>query len=195
MEPVVMIDGEYSASLDGLSLDGSLILEVKCPFHGCESSTWLAVKEGRIEPHYQVQIQHQLMVAEAERADFFVFAGRDGIVVSVQPDLDMRQRIREAWDAFWPFVVSDTPPPLSPLDTVIRQDEAWRVAAEAFIASKAAADRAAKKAETAKQQLASLALHTSERGFGVAVSRFWRGRKATQEEVRVTVLKSEEEPC
>jgi hypothetical protein len=92
-------------------------------------------------------------------------------------------------------VVSDTPPPLTALDTVVRQDEEWRAAAEAFIASKAAADQASKKVEQAKQELASLAVHTSERGFGVAVSRFWRGPRATKEEVRVTVLKSEEEPC
>ena len=29
MEPLVMVDGEYSASLDGITLDGGLILEIK----------------------------------------------------------------------------------------------------------------------------------------------------------------------
>ena len=33
MQPLVMRDGPYSASLDGITLDGGLILEVKCPFH------------------------------------------------------------------------------------------------------------------------------------------------------------------
>lgn len=34
MEPVVMVNGDYSASLDGISMAWDLILEVKCPVKG-----------------------------------------------------------------------------------------------------------------------------------------------------------------
>src|SRR5437016_1950447 len=34
IQPLVMVEGEYSASLDGITLDGGLILEIKCPFKG-----------------------------------------------------------------------------------------------------------------------------------------------------------------
>ena len=61
MQAVVMVSGEYSASLDGLSLPGDTILEVKCPMKGQDSETWKPAETGQIERHYQLQIQ-QLVV-------------------------------------------------------------------------------------------------------------------------------------
>lgn len=60
MEPVVMSRGNYSASLDGMLLDNSLILEVKCPLSGQTSDTWRAAEGGLVEEHYMLQVQHQL---------------------------------------------------------------------------------------------------------------------------------------
>src|SRR5208283_5252055 len=37
MQPLVVVDGEYSASLDGLTLGGERIIEIKCPVQGRES--------------------------------------------------------------------------------------------------------------------------------------------------------------
>ena len=39
MEPQVLVRGEYSASLDGMSLDGNHVLEIKCPVRGRRSMT------------------------------------------------------------------------------------------------------------------------------------------------------------
>ena len=195
MEPAVMVDGDYSASLDGLTFDGKLLLEVKCPYKGHESGTWKEAMVGKVEPHYMVQVQHQLMVSGAERCHFYVFDGKDGILVEVLPDVAMFDQIRAAWDDFWKFVVSGTPPPISAKDTVIREDQVWSKAASAFITAKEAAEVAAKAADEAKAKLIALASHNSELGYGVSVCRFWKGRKNSQEEVRVTVLKQGEERC
>ncbi|MDF2457759.1 MAG: hypothetical protein K0S79_175 [Nitrospira sp.] len=195
MEPAVMIDGDYSASLDGLTFDGKLLLEVKCPFKGSESETWKKAMVGQVEPHYKVQVQHQLMVSGADRCHFWVYGGKDGILVEVLPDPAMFDQIRSAWDEFWTFVVTDTPPPISAKDTVIREDQVWGTAAAEFIAAKEAAEEAAKAAEEAKARLVALTQHTSERGYGVSVCRFWKGRTNSQEEVRVTVLRQGEERC
>ena len=43
MEPLVLAEGDYSASLDGITLDGALILEVKCPLKGQASELWKQV--------------------------------------------------------------------------------------------------------------------------------------------------------
>ena len=43
MEPLVLAEGDYSASLDGITLDGALILEVKCPVKGQASELWKQV--------------------------------------------------------------------------------------------------------------------------------------------------------
>lgn len=34
VQPMVVVDGLYSASLDGITLDGSTLVEIKCPFKG-----------------------------------------------------------------------------------------------------------------------------------------------------------------
>ena len=46
MQPLVVVDGEYSASLDGMTLAGDRIVEIKCPVKGRESTLWQAVEAG-----------------------------------------------------------------------------------------------------------------------------------------------------
>jgi predicted phage-related endonuclease len=174
MEPLVLVDGEYSASLDGLTLDGRLILEVKCPAKGTASALWAAVSAGEIPLHYQYQLQHQLLVSRAELAHLFVWTEDDAILLEHAPDLDSFTILRDGWDAFMKCVASDTPPPLTDGDTVIRTDEAWVEAAQQYIALSAQADEVGDKLLEAKKQLLALARHTSERGAGVAVSTYWR---------------------
>lgn len=73
MQPLVLVDGEYSASLDGMTLDGKLVVEIKCPFRGQHSKLWQHALAGEIPTHYGWQIQHQLMVSKAEIANFYVY--------------------------------------------------------------------------------------------------------------------------
>lgn len=40
MRPLVVVDGEYSASLDGITLGGERIVELKCPVKGRDSTLW-----------------------------------------------------------------------------------------------------------------------------------------------------------
>ena len=46
MQPSVLADREYSASLDGITLDGGLILEIKCPVKGRDSELWKPAQGG-----------------------------------------------------------------------------------------------------------------------------------------------------
>jgi putative phage-type endonuclease len=43
MQPLVLVEGEYSASLDGMTLAGDLVLEIKCPMKGRNSDLWQQV--------------------------------------------------------------------------------------------------------------------------------------------------------
>jgi putative phage-type endonuclease len=174
MEPLVLVDGEYSASLDGLTLDGKLILEVKCPAKGKASALWQAVSAGEIPVHYVYQLQQQLMVSGAELAHLFVWTEDDAILLEHAPDPDSFTILRDSWDMFWHHVGTDTPPPLTDADTVVRTDEAWIAAAQQYIALSAQADEVGDELVEAKKRLLSLARHTSERGAGVAVSTYWR---------------------
>jgi putative phage-type endonuclease len=75
MQPLVLIDGEYSASLDGLTFEGDLLVEIKCPYKGQGSSLWQQVAAGEIPAHYRWQLEHQFMVSKAAKGHLYVFDG------------------------------------------------------------------------------------------------------------------------
>lgn len=175
MQPLVMTSGEYSASLDGITLRGELIVEIKCPYKGQASELWQSVEAGEIPPMYVVQIQHQLMVSGAATAHLLVFDGNVGLLVNIERDEVCQQRIKNAWDEFQKYVDTDTPPPLTELDTELRDDDEWLLAAQLYRDAKANSEEAAKKLDEAKDRLIGLASdHPSIKGGGVTVSRFWK---------------------
>jgi putative phage-type endonuclease len=159
MQPLVIEDADYSASLDGMTLEGDLILEIKCPMRGSRSDLWQDVLADQVPAHYAVQLQHQLMVSGAAQAHLWVFDGSVGILREVERNEDLMDRIRQGWDAFQPYLDGDTPPPLSEADTVVREDAAWAQAAAAYALAKQAADRAADALELARTALVAMAVH------------------------------------
>lgn len=174
VEPLVMVEGEYSASLDGITLDGQTLLEVKCPMQGRSSQAWQCAAAGEVPEPYFWQIQTQLMVAGACVAHLYVFDGSEGLLVEVKPEQRTWDRIRTDWDLFMSFLAKDQPPPLSDRDTRKREDEVWKQAAEAYIKAKRAAESAEAAVDAAREQLTALVHHPSESGFGVMVTRYWK---------------------
>src|SRR5664279_4008373 len=174
MQPLVMQDGNYSASLDGITLQGDLIVEIKVPMRGASSSLWQAVEAGDVHGHYGAQIQHQLMVSGATTAHLWVFDGARGLLRTIERDESAMATLRDAWDGFSRFLATDTPPPLLPADTVLREDEAWAEAARAYAKAKQATLVADEALESARQALVALAGHPREEGTGVAVTRYWK---------------------
>ncbi len=207
MQPLVLVDGEYSASLDGITLDGGLVLEVKCP-KSKYSRILNEAKAGRIPVDIYWQLQHQLLVSQADLAHLFVYANDEGILLEQKPEPEVWDTIRSEWATFVQFVNEDRPPALTDRDVVIRTDAEWQSAAEVFLALKTEADAATSRLDEAKAKLIGLAQHSSEKGFGLSVSRFWKTgnvdykrvpelsgidlemyRSAGREELRVSVTK------
>lgn len=174
MQPLVLLEGDYSASLDGLRFEGDLLVEIKCPYQGQGSSLWQQVAAGEIPAHYRWQLEHQLMVSKASKGHFYVFDGREGLLLEMLPCPDRWQAIHAAWDGFMHCIATDTPPALMDRDKLIRTDAAWQQAAERYTELKAEAERLAERVEDAKVTLQGLAEHPSEQGFGVSVTRFWK---------------------
>ena len=174
MQPVVLQDGAYSASLDGMTLDGDLVLEIKCPVRGTRSDLWQDVAEGNVPRYYALQVQHQLMVSSAQTAHLWVFDGAKGILHEITRDEAAIQAIRTAWEAFQPFMDTDTPPPLSEADTVLRSDQAWSEAARAFTQAKTAAEAATERLEAARLALVRVTRRSASRTLGVTVTRYWK---------------------
>ena len=117
MNPIDVVDGEYAANMDGVLLDGQLIVEIKCPLAGRASALWHDAVLGRIPPHYQWQLQHQLMVSGAHLAHFYVFDGRDGVLIEHAPEAGRHASLQWRWDTFMHYVRTDRPPPaIDPAD-------------------------------------------------------------------------------
>lgn len=174
MQPLVMQDDLYSASLDGVTLDGGLIVEIKCPVRGRQSQLWREVEAGLVPGHYGTQIQHQLMVSGAALAHLWVFDGNDGLLLEVQREDPAMALIQEGWDAFQPYLDEDRPSPLADADAVQRDDAEWLQAAQAYALAKQASQASEEALDRAKAALVALAHHPRETGGGVAVTRFWK---------------------
>lgn len=209
VQPITLVEGDYSASLDGLTFDGSLLLEIKSPVRGAGSTLWEQVSQGEVPEHYRLQVQHQLMVSGAEQAELFVYdedLGK-GIALPIHPDPASHEAIRAAWDRFMPHIEEDTPPELTERDRLVRDDPAWLAAAEAFAQRKSALDAAKAELDQARSALLELADHPGVTGGGVTVTRYFKKgavdyrkaatdagvdleayRKAGTTDVRVTVV-------
>ena len=174
MQPLVLELGDYSASLDGMTLEGDLLLEIKCPLRGMRSELWQGVLDGQVPEHYQVQIQHQLMVSGATSAHLWVYDGQQGILLEIQRDEALMARIHQGWEAFQVHLDQDTPPALTDEDTVQRTDADWQRAAQAYAQVKREADKLTQKLEEARLALVALAQHPKESGAGVTVTRYWK---------------------
>ena len=114
-EPALCQMENYSfmrASLDGRSVDGKSIIEIK--YVG--KSDHALAKEGKVPDKYMPQIQHQLLVTGAEVCHYLSFDETTLLVVDVYPDLDWQTRILGACIAFWTLVESRTPPALVDAD-------------------------------------------------------------------------------
>jgi predicted phage-related endonuclease len=155
------------ASLDGITLDGRLILEVKCP--GKEAHAEAVA--GRVPVHYMSQVQSQLFVADAERAHYWSFDGTNGVLIEVLPDVAMQTRIVDACTAFWAHVQADTPPDATPGDE--RADDEWTQACSEYIAATRDADESARLQKLARDRLVKLAPQGAK-GAGVNLVRVER---------------------
>ncbi len=125
MQPLVLVDGDYSASLDGITLDADLILEIKCP-KSKDAKLLQEARAGRVPVQVYWQIQHQLLVSGAQLAHLFIYDGKDGILIEQKPEPEVWVTITQGWDAFIEFVNADQPPPLTERDTCVRHDPSGR---------------------------------------------------------------------
>jgi len=178
-EPQVCELGRLSASLDGLTFDGSTVLEIKCPAKGKYSETWKHVAEhGRPPEHYLWQIQQQLLCSGAKLARFVVCHAEgeqitDAIHCDVLPDLQMHEAIKAAWAQFFEHLDSDTPPPLTERDVREREDAEWAAAAQAWREAKQRLDKAKTAEAEARKALLALAGEQSTVGAGVKATRYF----------------------
>jgi len=98
-----------SASLDGISFDGKVILEIKCPSN--RKLYDQAYEDKYIPEYYFAQMQQQLLITEADVCDFFVYFNKSEFTrLSVYPDYKYQENIVVKAKEFWHMVQTRTPP-------------------------------------------------------------------------------------
>jgi putative phage-type endonuclease len=97
------------ASLDGISLDGEIIVEIKCPK---SNRIFMEAKDDKVPSYYVAQVQHQLYVSQAAVCLFCVYYEGDIEFVTVIPDKNFWSQMIEKEQEFLKFVENLTPPPI-----------------------------------------------------------------------------------
>ena len=169
VEPLCLVHGEFEwmrASLDGLSFDGSTLVEIKCPLNLPDRAS---AQQGRIPSQYYAQLQHQLEVSGAERAHYWSFNGSDGVLVDVQPDREYAKRLIEAEAAFWKLVTENRWPELANEELDLSADSKWRNVALRYREAKRRLEYAESEEHKVRGMLASLATARRTWGCGVEV--------------------------
>jgi putative phage-type endonuclease len=107
MEPrCVFKDDFMMSSLDGLSLDGKLVLEIKCPG---EKTIQKYNREGASKA-WITQCQWHMLVANASYCDLIVYDGFDGTVEMIHKDASLHEEMIERARSFWESLQNDQPP-------------------------------------------------------------------------------------
>jgi putative phage-type endonuclease len=174
MEPLCLVHDELEwmrASLDGLSFDGSTVLEIKCPI----SARYLvAARQGRVPAQYYAQLQHELEVSRATEVHYWSFDGSAGILIKVRPDREYLRRLLDVEAAFWQRVTEDRwPEPVSD-ELDLSADPNWRRVALRYRQARARLEGAAAEEHKLREMLKRMATERRTYGCGVEVLKSYR---------------------
>jgi putative phage-type endonuclease len=170
--PVCFEDDEYpflGASLDGYNPDdGGLVLEIKVP---SREKHEMACK-GQVPICYRGQLQTQLLLSGAARADYvsYDYNLRAMAIVPVFPDLEYQKRIITEAQKFMELVKTEVAPSLIETDFVnVSEDRTKFVLFEEWKAKKLTADKAAAELDAAKKAIVKALPHPRVRCGDVRV--------------------------
>lgn len=104
LPPAVMTRDQYSASLDGISADGSVVLEIKIPWMGKDSPLWTGLQDGDIPPHYMYQMAQQWFCSRCEMVVFFLYCPETGdsayTRLRAEELAPLWDELKKAWDVY-----------------------------------------------------------------------------------------------
>ena len=127
LAPLVLADGKYSASFDGLSFEGDVAWECKSDNASLRDAIPYAISDAsygaRLPEHYRAQLEQQAMVSGCERILFTAASlSADGEAIGearscwYTPDPELRARIIAGWAQFEQDVAAYVPTePVAPV--------------------------------------------------------------------------------
>jgi putative phage-type endonuclease len=170
VEPAVLVKDWAMASLDGISEDGTQIVEIKCP--GDKDHALSVI--GKVPDHYYPQLQHQMYVCDLQEAYYFSFDGVDGVWLKVNRDEDYITKMIEEEQKFYQCLVNKTPPQSSETEYVERDDKEWEQFASRWKLVTDSIKSLEKEEEELRSQLVSLSGQYNTKGAGVSLCQIQR---------------------
>lgn len=119
LSPVTGVDGQYSASFDGLTLMEDVAFEHK----SINDEIRECVCAGDLPAMYRIQMEHQLMVSGASKCLFMgsKWDAENKLIEEkhfwYEPDLELRTRIVKGWEQFAADLAAYVPPEVLPAAT------------------------------------------------------------------------------
>lgn len=112
VKPCIIVSDEYHfmmASMDGLSNDNQIAVEIKCG----KKSFWDA-KKNIIPTYYFCQMQHQMAVCNLNYMFYYCFNGKEGILINVIRDQSfIDQMIEKEWEFYKCMINLKNPCPVN----------------------------------------------------------------------------------
>jgi putative phage-type endonuclease len=169
MEPLCLVHDDLEwmrASVDGLSFDGSTVLEIKCPLSRRDR---VAAQQGQVPTHYYAQLQHELEVSCATEVHYWSFDGSRGALVTIKSDREYLKRLLDAEAEFWQRVTKDCWPGQASDELDLSTDPNWRQLAVRYRQARTRLDAAAAEEHNLREMLRRMATARRTYGCGLEV--------------------------
>ena len=172
------------ASLDGLSLDEDISLEIKCP----GSKDHFSALNGQVPEKYTWQLQQQMLVTGHKSMYYYSYDGSDGVLLEYKADEKMQATLLEKAKWFWQKVQNKESIELGPEDYMPVSDNLFRTLSLQYRTKKAQADLLEAELEDLRKGLIQFAdKHPKVKGCGIMV--FKTERKGSVDYSKIPVLK------
>jgi putative phage-type endonuclease len=111
VSPTIAYSKEWKygmASLDGITEEWDVILEVKCPF---SSKLYENALQRKVPDYYNDQMQWQLFVTKAIRCDYFVYVSElEHMLIEVFPDIPYQEELLAKAKVFMDRILENKKP-------------------------------------------------------------------------------------
>lgn len=161
------------ASMDGVSMDGTVAVEIKCPG---EKTHKMAIN-GEIPEHYQIQMQHQMAVTGHGMMFYYSFDGSEGALLEVKRDDKFIRNLLKRELEFYQSM-KEFRPPINE-----RIDEAWGNWADEWKEVQGLKKTIEQREKECREALIDLAGENNAEGCGVRVTHYTRKGRVIYEKI------------
>lgn len=154
------------ASFDGVSDDGKIAVEIKCPGYQDHEMAM----DGVIPEKYVPQLQHQMEVAGLQSMFYFSFNEKSYKVLEIEKDEKYFKKLLEKEKDFWDCMQNLEAPELIEKDFIKRDDEEWAQLAKEWIEISKIEDRK----DQIRKKLIDLSGRSNSMGGGIKLSKIPR---------------------